>query len=129
MKIRSGFVSNSSSSSFIVAYKDNFMEEYKKEFSVNETRSGFPKITYDIGESFKRNISEEYTSLEDFINDVDWFRDEVKERFTKLLAQGYKVAVGSVSDESDYDKIDKYLCHTEFDYSSDNISIYKEESY
>lgn len=128
MKIRNGFVSNSSSSSFIVAFKGkNFLEAYKNSFSNVE----FPlktSIVQDIGNCLERNIDETFTTITDYQNHDD-YDEQRKEKYSKLIADGYTVCIGSISDECDYDMIDNYLCHIDIDYKDDNLIIEKEASY
>lgn len=129
MKVRNGFVSNSSSSSFIVAYKNSFKEDFKNEMK-NLESSIFVDIIQDIGDCLSRNIEGNFETHKEFFKsdygDIEYYPyDKVEE----LLNKGYKIGIGSISDQCDYDKIDNYLCHKSIQYHSDNLVIEKEESY
>jgi len=127
MKARSGFVSNSSSSSFIVAYKNNFADDFK--LAVADTdKSPFAFMIQEVGKCLKRNIDETYNSLRDYFESEDYDPDYRNKKVVDLLEKGYIVATGSISDEN-YDSIDSYLAHVEIGFENDLVAIYTEGGY
>lgn len=122
MKSRSGFVSNSSSSSFVVAYKDNFLSNFKGAVIDRLEDSPMKDIANDICECFFDNINKTYNEISDYLEDED--RYYTNEKIIQWLKDGFIVSEGSISDESDYDKIDNYLCHKGFSIESKNLIVY-----
>lgn len=125
MKTRNGFVSNSSSSSFVIGYTTKFIDDFKKDIEAYPDNP-FTCILQDVGECLDRNVDEKFTSLEDFLQSeyYEWNKDsKMVTTYIRLLKDGYKLAIGSISTESDYDLIDTYLCHKELKYKSENIYI------
>lgn len=127
MKARSGFVSNSSSSSFIVAYKNNFADDFKLTVADTE-KSPFAFMIREVGTCFKRNTDETFKSLRDYFESEDYDKDRPNKKVIELLEKGFIVATGSISDEN-YDGIDSYLAHVEIGFENDNFAIYTEGGY
>lgn len=102
MKIRTGYVSNSSTSSFLIAIKNekNFEEMRNLYYSLAE------KIN-EISEE-KRNFEEfpfHQFSEKNILNDVS-VASSTKEKIKKLLREGYLLAYADVS--SEYGDGDQY---------------------
>ena len=87
MKTRNGYVSNSSSSSFVIAYDKRFYGDLNKFF--NETQIGFDTMvcTDDETEEFIRNM----TSDECF--------DEIKKRINELKSNGMSILCGRIDND------------------------------
>lgn len=133
MKIRNGFVSNSSSSSFIVAYKgNNFSDSFKEELN-DISIPFFGKQFYnDINNCLSRNIVTTINSLTDLIEHENLeylLSNSDRELFAKKILEGYTIGIGSISDENDYDMIDNWLCHKDLTYDGENVIIRKEGGY
>jgi len=120
MKIRDGFVSNSSSSSFIVATKgigENdiviFLEEL---FAVPEN---FPikNLTEQISKCFISNMRS--MPLKEYINYYDPDEDD---KWLELFKNGWTLYRGSFSNEVD-DPIEYLLVDTDILYTSDRLII------
>jgi hypothetical protein len=130
LKVRSGFVSNSSSSSFIVAYRgERFLDNYNETILKPAEGSPFAFVIQDIGTCLQNNIDKTLKSVRDYYEDEDTDRNYVNETIVKLLEEGYTVATGSISDQSDYDQIDNYLAHNSLNYKSDTLVIATEGGY
>lgn len=110
MKIRSGFVSNSSSSSFIVA---NDGEELKASITVDLSSLVRETITTEdeLKQYFVNEYGGRYDDIASVLDDNDW----LLERYTKArtaIRQGKKVFIGRVSSD-DYDNPWSYLLYNE----------------
>ena len=105
MKIRHGFVSNSSSSSFILAMPKNSNSK-KIDFVIEGNLSQYVEETLktkkDVIAYFKDNLCCENDD-EDFIKTL------------KAIDDGYIIMIGSLSDESSDDPIQAALCYSESD--------------
>jgi hypothetical protein len=138
MKIRSGFVSNSSSSSFVIAIKDGDLESnFKKVLDGIKITEDFPmkelveRFISIITGAFVDNATE-YTYdgfLEDRYYEEDEFESQYPEIYDKVKNHGWKLYDGSVSDQ-DYDNMGAMmLVPMGIDYKTDEIIIVKEEYY
>jgi hypothetical protein len=132
MKIRTGFVSNSSSSSFIVAFKGNLDEVLEKAFHV-EISMYHPlcHVITDMVETIKASVYKEdiYNSLEEYLKELEC--EDVgnlgyhEKEIAALLQKGYKVGSGGFED--DYEgSITSYLCNQDFDFESDDL-VFKQD--
>lgn len=122
MKIRNGFVSNSSSSSFIVAVSKN-QSKIKVSFEVD--LSQMANYTIKNLDRLHEYMKEEYNgSIEDF----------GREKYTKCLKaldEGKEILFGYFSNESD-NPISQLLCDIGIPKSAENnnfIIIYNETGY
>lgn len=131
MKYRAGFVSNSSSSSFIVAVRgDNKLDvdTLVSHFKVLQTSP-----LYDIAVGMAQVIVDRsrlydeeeilyqfgYSSIDEAVEDNN--------RHAKLLKEGYTVYSGYASDEDG--GIEAMVCNTSMDYESEDIVLYSEGGY
>ena len=99
MKIRNGFVSNSSSSSFIIACKP---EQTKVKIEVELDFKDHGEVIDNL-EDFLEYI-EDYYGWQDKASNAKFI-----EAATKTFSEGKVVYVGSFSNESD-DSLSQYLC-------------------
>lgn len=130
MKIRQGFVSNSSSSSFVVAWKGNLRNELKKAFDIPlgdnyPIKSGFGDFARIL---FNNVDNTKGMSKEDIISEFGYDEEEWEDSDTyigmiaKWLDDGYKISFGSLTDE-DGDSAETFLCMNDIDYESPNFII------
>lgn len=133
MKIRHGYVSNSSSSSFIVGVKGGKLsvEHLMEAFQVPES-SPMHKIARDFAATMY-NLSNEVTL--ETLRETYYEKDATLESLAangckeaKMLLAGYRVYQGWASDE-DSSGAESYLCNTEIDYESDAVYVYSEGGY
>ena len=131
MKIRFGFVSNSSSSSFIIAFKgneDELREKLRNIFGIHQ--DNYPiKSMSPIGDVVADNIDDPIKTLEDwddFIGDLDNPREN-HVRFIERLKEGWTVYCGGFAD--DHNKLETFLCNSDIDYEDEEILIWQEGGY
>lgn len=124
MKIRKGFVSNSSSSNFIIAIKDSSKLEDEL-LSAFRLPQGYPiysdSLTSEIVDVIIRGIHEEPESLSDVIEalgeDSSW---------AKLALQGYKIYYGSIWDD---DYLKTFLVNSDIYLESENAVLEQSGGY
>lgn len=139
MKVRSGFVSNSSSSSFIVTMKNG--EKMTKEtlleaFDVKET-SPLYKFAVELSDWIIGNVEEKTVVgiYEDYIGgskgkSIDEMIEEITEDYgsmdrellEKIVAEEYRYYSGSACNDSG-DALESYLCDTDLNIDTDIIKI------
>jgi hypothetical protein len=119
MKVREGFVSNSSSSSFIVAAKGELTEALVLQaLGVAET-SPLYKFAKDIAGLLADAKEMDFEDL------ADWGDDGT---LKNLIKRGFTVYEGSASDD-DYRSAEAALCEMTINYESDDLVIIKEGGY
>jgi hypothetical protein len=133
MKIRTGHVSNSSSSSFIIATRDELDEAQLKDIILKAMKVpadspiyGFVKEIADClanthDEYDVRELLEDYSSVADFSRYWPVIGRAVKKGFTHFYR-------GSASSESD-DPATLALVEMGLEYEDENIAIEKEAGY
>jgi len=137
MKIRQGFVSNSSSSSFIIFVKNGELEIEKilKSFKISK-KNKFYSLFYAAALTMINNCEEqtENSYLREYaftngdfnflIKNDNWVgHKQVKEAFDK----NWKVYTGEIS--SHIGGLENALCHIEIIYDDKNIFINKDSGY
>jgi len=130
MKIRQGFVSNSSSSSFLIISKNGKLTKdvLMKAFDVNEKSPLYPmakQMAKEMVDSCDEYTIEDY--IDNYYGDIEYFKEEYPERYELLQnaeKNGWKIYEGS-ADSCDQPA----LCEMELNYEDDNIFIEKEGGY
>jgi hypothetical protein len=132
MKVRMGFISNSSSSSFVVAVPKDVkaMDSIKKAF---ELPKGHPLT--QLAEKIIEQIAVEVDGT-NYIEDLEAFCDEydidpnednsdfpLTEKVIKAFKKGWKVYQGEFYDDNDID-----LTGVEFDVDNDDIILLSNQS-
>jgi len=134
MKVRNGFVSNSSSSSFLVAHKVEGKElelKIKNIFSVPTNYPikfpDFSKCIYDtIRNEDTIKTRDEYAEYEGYDSYADW--DDGDEEILELLDKGFTIRFCSFSDDGG-DPEDAILCNSDIFYEDDEIVLKQEGGY
>jgi hypothetical protein len=102
MKIRNGFVSNSSSSSFVVAVKDTTKIKLEIDVDLADYADKIIATEQELKDYFEYEYGDDY--LED-----SWAADKFKDCLRAIEA-GNKVIFGSC--DSDGEALEQFLCET-----------------
>lgn len=129
MKKRNGFVSNSSSSSFIIYYRGGKKDLRNNLEQIFELPTGYPidLSTRKLVKCFMQDLEE--VDLLEKANDYGWDKDDPD--YLKLkskLEKGFQVYEGSFSSDSG-DGMESFLCEASIKYESDLLIIEKEGGY
>lgn len=131
MKVRSGFVSNSSSSSFIIATKPGVtVDDLVKSFGINE-KSPFYFVAQEVAELILREDKMTPKEAVKYLKE-DYGYDDVTEHdywdiIEKAMKKGLEVRIGSASDEDG--GTEAVFCDMDLHYEDDNIIIEKDGGY
>jgi hypothetical protein len=127
MKIRNGFVSNSSSSSFLIGIKNKGIKLstslIKKALGINafvKTGSFLEKIIDEAASCFLINAS--LTTVKKLLE--SYAVDEIDEKTEEIFSKSVRVFEGTLGSEDG--GIESILNDASFDYEDDDIILYKE---
>ena len=120
MKIRSDFVTNSSSSSFVIATKKELTPE--KLYEVFEVHKHHPLVNI-IDMIFR---SAEKTTEKEFVKEHDYLLED--KEYQNILGKGYFLYEGSFSDECS-SPTETYLCCTGMDITKKDFIMIHEGGY
>ena len=132
MKTRYGFVSNSSSSSFIIAFKGDSNEMRDKLRNIFGVIPGdnYPiKEMPPIGDVVADNVDDSIKTLDEwekYYGNSD-NPDKNHARFIKRLKEGWTIYPGGFAD--DHNNLNTFLCDSDIDYEDDEIIIWQEGGY
>jgi len=132
MKIRFGFVSNSSSSSFIIAFKGNEDELRKKLRGIfGSPPEKYPiKTMPPIGDVVADNVENDPIKTLNNWDDRygDWNNPRKNHvRFIERLKEGWTIYYGGFVDARS--KLEEFLCDSDIDYEDNEILIWQEGGY
>jgi hypothetical protein len=122
MKVRLGFVSNSSSSSFILAVKGNIKVELAKlfkDFPLKNFVTSLQYICTNKNNGKIKNFSDLKIYAEKQCMDED---DEQYLQIVDYLKDGYTVYNGIFSDDSG-DALESYLCNEDINIDTPNLKL------
>ena len=131
MKIRQGFVTNSSSSSFVVVMKKDISEDEVKEkiesLFVLDNKHPLYNFSKQIVNSFLRELksSGKFDSLQELF---DYFYIDEDNEWTRLFVKYGNLRHGSFSDDT-YDECETWLCNNSLNYEDDDIIILHDGGY
>ncbi len=136
MKNRNGFVSNSSSSSFVMVWKSEYDEDdlrlMFKEVCAVPKESPLAGLHELVFNTFIDNIENKFDSIkeyEDWTKNNCYYTDEYKQ-YKDWLDKGLVVRRGEFSTENgSQNPIEYYFANHDFNYSSDDFIIIHEGSY
>lgn len=124
MKIRNGFVSNSSSSSFIIGVKGELTEEKLMKSLKVDVNSPLYPLAKGMAQVMLK--SEEFT-LEELLKDRGCDVVDLTSLEKKIFDKGFKLYQGYAADDGCDPEL--ALCNLSIDYADDEIIISKENSY
>jgi len=134
MKIRNGFVSNSSSSSFVIAFNGDRIGLEKKIKDVFGMKFKHPIKFPDLSGSIINCISEEYSDIDGIKEFMDYFDMEDEKdgpdehvQAIKYLKKGWIICTGEFSDQDDPEEA--LLCNSEIEYKDKDLYISSPEGY
>jgi hypothetical protein len=127
-----GFVSNSSSSSFVIFFKGNLEDEVKKAFGAIDVGPNYPikNFNFNVADTFMRCVEDpEGISLQELKDEYCYDEDdEYYQNIKGMMNKGFKAAMVTFEDEHD-DELESMLCNSDIEYVSDTLVMHNEGGY
>lgn len=133
MKVRLGFVSNSSSSSFVISSKKEINKDilnaaFSKSFKISKTNAAYPFI-----EGLTDTILEhatKYTNVEDYKRESYCEDQHVPEEIRKILSEGKILYLGSVPNWGEGgNALESVVCDMKFQIKTKTFTMSKDNRY
>ena len=124
MKIRTGFVSNSSSSSFIVAY-DRELPKVTVKVSLDSLIEHVLKTKEDLDSFFMEEYAYGEDSLEELLEGDSYYKENYEDML-KAIEAGKTVGVGTASNEDCDNPLGMYLYQRGFsdvEFEDDSVDL------
>lgn len=119
VKARNGFISNSSSSSFIIGSKGVLTREKLMSFLGAKDDSLFKGIIRKMVDTIYENLGKPYWTITEYMKDKD--DDDPSDFIRKLFDDGFIVYSGAFGDQDD--PVETMLCETSINHDSENLVI------
>lgn len=123
MKIRKGFVSNSSSSSFVIGCKKSLT----KEMVVKAIAPAMKDFIDDLAKFIVKEVKPKPLSEEEFIEYMGGLEDFPR-AYKKMLGRGFRFYQGFASNDSGV-PVELALCEIGLEYDGEDVAIRKEGGY
>ena len=116
MKVRSGFVTNSSSTSFIIISKGELTQEVIRELLRIPEGSPLQPLADELWNNLRQSTignAEQSAEVESVLeHEATWFGPEMTKRLDEARTKGATITVGSLG--SDGSEFERFLCMTGF---------------
>ena len=134
MKIRNGFVSNSSTSSFVIAFIGNKTELKKKiEEVFDKLPENYPIKFPKMSPTIMNGIDKEVKSKKQYAQYLGYdnfseAEDEMWEEYVEYLNKGWTLYFGGFSDDGG-EEFDAFLCNSDINYKDDEMYFHQDGGY
>lgn len=125
MKIRNGFVSNSSSSSFVIASKKPLSEELFMQVLGVPENSPLSTFAKEISKWFVENAKK--LTIKEYLDKYDYGGDDIPEIVKKAIKKDLTIYAGYAANDDGH--LEEAICNMDFDYESDDFIIEKDGGY
>jgi len=131
MKSRYGWVSNSSSSSFVIAWKNKkLLDLIDGVIAIPETHP-FSRLMWEIAKELSGagEVIKDLKGLEKYRKDGHYEKGEVED-LKELIEKGYTLRVGSWSNENGDDSyVERFLADNDLNVDTEDLKIIHEGGY